>query len=98
MVGRTGWFRAIFVNRSCRCRDSKGGLQRQGFVKRDSQGIDIGAMIDAPARRSLLGAHVPNRANHVAGHGQLRILLDASQTEVGDPQFVARVQQQVCRA
>src|SRR5262249_4285888 len=44
---------------------------------------------------SLLGAHVPKRAQDVAGEGQAVVTLDLGQAEVGDPETALGVEQQV---
>ena len=45
----------------------------------------------------LLGAHVAERAQQVAGHGQAGVVLELGQAEVGDPEVAAVVEQQVGR-
>ena len=47
--------------------------------------------------RRLLGAHVAQRAQQVAGRRQARIALEAGQAEVGDPQVPQGVDHQVRR-
>ena len=45
----------------------------------------------------LLGAHVAQRAEQVAGHGQAGLGVELGQAEVGDPEAAAGVEQQVGR-
>ena len=45
----------------------------------------------------LLGAHVAERAEQVAAHGQAGIGAEAGQSKVADPQPARPVQQQVAR-
>ena len=46
----------------------EGVLQREQFVERDAQRIDVGALVDqARLAGRLLGTHVAQRAHHVAG-------------------------------
>ena len=50
--------------------------ERQHFVERDAQGVDVSPVVDdAPPRERLLGAHVPNRAQQIARDRQARIPL-----------------------
>ena len=72
------------------------GLERQQLVERGAQRIDVGAMVEHHARAErLLGAHVAERAQQVAGHRQVRPGFDAGQAEVGEPQAAALVDQQI---
>ena len=71
--------------------------KRQQFVKRYAQSIQIGSRID---RRSLaphlLGAHVTESTDEVAGPRQVVVLLrEPSQAEVGDPEMVADIDQKI---
>ena len=45
----------------------------------------------------LLGAHVPHRADDVAGARQARIALKAGEAEVGDPQLAAAFDNKIRR-
>ena len=75
-----------------------GRPQRQQLVERHAQRVDVGAVVDDhPLGQRLLGAHVAERAEQVAGHRQPGVALDAGQAEVGDPEVAARVDQQVRR-
>ena len=65
-------------------------LQGEQFVERDAERIDVGPMIDHDALgQRLLGAHVAERADEVAGHGQAGVGLELGEAEVGDPQVAA---------
>ncbi len=65
----------------------EGGLQRQKLVKRHSQGVDVGPLVDdAAAGLGLFGAHVPERADHIAGVRQAQVAREPRQAEVGDPE------------
>ena len=74
----------------------EGGLQGQELVEGHAQRIDVGAAVDHDALgQGLLGAHVPQRAQDVAGEGQAVVALDLGQAEVGDPEAALGVEQEV---
>ena len=76
----------------------EGGLEREQLVERDAEGVDVAAVVDDDALgEGLLGAHVAERAEEVAGHRHAGVLFDAGQAEVGDPEFAGVVDQQVGR-
>ncbi len=73
-------------------------MKREQFVEGGAQRVDVGAVVERPApAQGLLGAHVAQRADHVAGQRQLAVARDLGQAEVGDPQVAAHVHQQVAR-
>ena len=75
-----------------------GGEQGQELVERRAQRIDVGALIDDPAPgRRLLGAHVAQGPDHVAGHRQAAARLHPRQAEIGDPEVAPDVDQQIGR-
>src|SRR5262245_35687431 len=45
--------------------------------------------------QGLLRAHVPQRAQHVARHGELRVIVDMSEAEIRDPQVAAGIDQEI---
>ena len=51
----------------------------------------------APLRQRLLGAHVAERAQQVAGDRQAGVVLEPGQAEIGDPEVALDVQQEVGR-
>ena len=52
----------------------EGGPERQELVERHTQSVDISPLVDHPAPgQRLLGAHVAERANHIAGLRQTEI-------------------------
>ena len=66
-------------------------LQGQELVERHSQGVDVRPLVDDPAAGlGLLGAHVAQRADHVAGVGEAQIVGGAGQAEIGDPEGTGR--------
>ncbi len=76
----------------------EGRLQRQQLVERHAQRVDVAPMVDdRPLRHRLLGAHVSQRPDHVAGHRQAGFGLHPRQAEVGDPEVAPGVDQQVGR-
>ena len=73
-----------------------GRVEGQQLVERRAQRVDVGPVIDDPAAgRRLLGAHVPQRSEDVAGHRQAAVGLHARQAEIGDPEVAMHVNQQV---
>ncbi len=53
-------------------------------------------MVDPdPVGQGLLGAHVPQRPQHIARHRQAGVALEPRQAEVGDPEIAAIVDQDV---
>ena len=47
----------------------EGGLEGEQLVERDAEGVDVAAVVDDDALgEGLLGAHVAERAEEVAGH------------------------------
>ena len=76
----------------------EGGPERQQFVERRPERIDVAAVIDDPAPgEDLLGAGVAQRAEQLPGDREPGIPGDLGQAEVGDPELPAEVQQQVAR-
>ena len=72
------------------------GFEGQQLVECGTQRIDVGAMIDRHAvGQRLLGAHVAERAQQVAGHGERGVRFDVGQAEVGDPDLALAVQHEV---
>ena len=70
--------------------------QRQQLVERRPERVDVGAVVhQAVAGQRLLRAHVPQRAEQVAGHRHADGRLQLGQAEVGDPQVAAVVEHQV---
>ena len=73
-------------------------VQRQQLVECRPQRVHVGAGVhQAVLALRLLRAHVAQRAQQVAGHGQLSVALALGQAEVGDPEVAAAVHQQVRR-
>ena len=71
---------------------------RKQFIERDTQRIHIGPMIHRnPLSHPLFRTHVPQCAEQVARHRQSLLTLNLSQPEVGDPQVVVVIDQQVRR-
>ena len=96
--GGCGSSKAICRSNSCRSSPAKAGSQRQQLVQRRPQRVDVGAVVDHHALgQRLLGAHVAQRADQVAGHRQPRVALHLGQAEVRHPQAAGRVHQQVGR-
>jgi hypothetical protein len=98
-VDPPGWNRVVVGDPSedllvRRARDGVG--QRRVFVEGRRQRVDVGPMVDErlPPER-LLGAHVAERAEQVAGDRQPPVLADSGQTEVRDPKVAALVDHQV---
>ena len=50
-----------------------------------------------PLRQRLLGAHVAERAQQIAGHGQPGVILQPRQPEIRDPEVALHVQQEIGR-
>ena len=50
-----------------------------------------------PPGQRLLGAHVPERADHVAGAREAEVAGESGQAEVGDPDRAVGVDQEVGR-
>ena len=70
--GARGSSTAICRSSSLPVGASKRGLQRQQFVQRGPERIDVGAVVEHDARAErLLRAHVAERAEQVAGHRQV---------------------------
>ena len=79
-------------------RGGEGGLEREQLVERGAEGVDVAAVVDDHALgERLLGAHVAERAEQVAGHRHAGVLFDAGQAEVGDPELAGVVDQEVGR-
>ena len=75
-----------------------GRAERQQLVERHAQRVDVGPAVDHhPPAQGLLGAHVPQRAQDVAGERQPVVAADLRQAEVGDPEPALGVEQQVAR-
>ncbi len=73
-------------------------LQRQKLVEGHTQRVDVGPLVDDPAPGlGLLGAHVPERADHVAGVRQAEIAGESRQAEIGDPECTVGIDQEVGR-
>ena len=76
----------------------EGGPQRQQLVEGHAQGVDVGPLIDDPAPgQGLLGAHVAERPDHVAGAREAEVAGESRQAEVGDPDRAVGVDQEVGR-
>ena len=76
----------------------EGRPQRQELVERRPQRIDVGPLVDDPApSHGLLGAHVAERADHVAGACQAEIAWKPRQPEIRDPERTVGVDQEVGR-
>ena len=96
--GRRGSSWAIFRSSSWRSEPSKAGRSVRSFVEGRAQRVDVGPLVDdGVVGHRLLGAHVPQGAQHVAGRRQARFALEAGQAEVGDPQVAPAVDDQVRR-
>ena len=68
----------------------EGGLEREQLVERDAERVDVAAVVDDDALgERLLGAHVAERAQEVAGHRHAGVGFDAREAEVGDPELAA---------
>ena len=68
------------------------------LVEGRAQRVDVGPLVnDRVVGRRLLGAHVAQRAQHVAGRRQARLALEPGQAEVGDPEVPPAVDHQVRR-
>ncbi len=66
-------------------------MQRDELVEGCAQGINVSALVDhAAVGQCLLGAHVSQGAQDVAGDRQGRVGLETGEPEVGHPE-VARV-------
>ena len=96
-----GSSKAIALRISALSAPSTAGLERQQFVERRAEGVDVGAVIDeAVLGEGLLGGHVAQRADQVAGQGQSPPpsrggARQLGQAEVGDPQVAGVVEHQV---
>ena len=76
----------------------EGGLQGQELVEGHAQCINVGALVnDAAPGQGLLGAHVAQCPDHVAGVRQAEIAGKPSQAKVGDPEGALRIDQEVSR-
>ena len=76
----------------------EGGPQGQKLVERHAERINVGSLVDDPSPgQGLLGAHVTERTDHVAGMSQAEITGKPRQSEIGDPERTIRVDQQVGR-
>ena len=72
--------------------------KRQQLVERRPERIDVAAVVDdPPAGQELLGAGVAERAEEFARDREPGIARDLGQSEVGDPELPAQVQEQVAR-
>ena len=75
-----------------------GVLERQQFVERDAERVDVGPGVDhARLAGRLLGAHVAERADDVAGERDAAVVLHPREAEVGDPELALQIEQQVRR-
>ena len=64
------------------------GTQSEQLVDRHAQRVDVRSAIErGPPSQRLLGAHVPGRAQGIAGVGQVQAAPNPGQSEVGDPEF-----------
>ena len=73
-------------------------VERQQFVKRRAQRVDVGAMVeDNPLPGCLFGTHVADRAHDVACVRQARSIVEVGQAEVGNPDVSAEVDQEIRR-
>ena len=73
-------------------------VERQQLVQGRPQRVDVGPPVDhGVVGRRLLGAHVAERSQQVAGGRQARIPLEPRQAEVGDPEVPAGIEHQVRR-
>ena len=71
----------------------KGGLERQELVERYAQRINIRPLVDDPtAGQGLLGAHVAEGPDPVAGARQTQIAGNPRQPEIRDPERTVRGQ------
>jgi hypothetical protein len=73
----------------------EGGRQRQQFVQRQAQAVDVAPGVGLPAE--ALRGHVTEGADEVAAVGQAVGVIDLGQPEVRDPGGPLGVQQQVGR-
>ncbi len=72
--------------------------ERQELIERRSQGIEVTAAVDGSAAAlGLFGTQVAQGAQYVATGGQVAVAPDASEAEVGDPETVESVDQEVRR-
>ena len=72
-----------------------GRAQSHQLIEREAQAVEVGPRV-APPREAFRG-HVANRAQDIAGAGQILGLERLGQPEVGHPDVSLRVQQQVRR-
>ena len=73
-------------------------LKREQLVKGNAQGVDVGTGVDPavlPGR--LLGTHVAQRAEDVAGTGDVEFGLHPGESEVGHPGLAAGIDEQIWR-
>ena len=75
----------------------EGRLQCDCFVEGDSEGVDVGSLIEQIGISvSLFGAHVADASEHLAGQGQAGIGGQKTrQAEVGHPELARAVQKEV---
>ena len=70
-------------------------MQGCQFVESDSQAVDLTDSVASPFK--LLRCHIPQGPHHVAGLGEIIVLCRFGQSEVGNPDVVFPVNQQVGR-
>ena len=70
-------------------------LQREQFVKRHAQRIDVAARVRLSGEP--FGRHVLQRADEIAGLRQIGAFDDLGHTEIGDPNEAPVVQKQIGR-
>ena len=76
----------------------KRGPERERLVERHTQRVDVRVVVQhTVVALGLLGTHVAERAQHVAGHRDVGAALRLGQSEVRDPKVPARVDHQVRR-
>ena len=74
----------------------EGRAEGEQLVESHPERVDVSPAVDDDAPgQGLLGAHVAERAEQVAGEGQAVISLDLGQPEVGHPDVPLGVEEQV---
>ena len=76
----------------------EGGPAGQQLVQADAERVDVGPVVhQAVPGEGLLGAHVPQRPQQVAGQRQAAVRGGAGQPEIGHPEVAVSIDHQVGR-
>ena len=70
---------------------------RREFIESHAQRINIATQVGHAIPAGLLGAHVAQGADHVAGDGERIAAADVREPEVGDVDRAVRIEQQIGR-